>query len=89
MREIVYRPVKAMCDDGTIRTVRARSTVYSRGLYPDTAFSVPAYVQVRGTTIRGYICPLDGMARTQDHGATIAFRAVTYCRNHGTMPRKV
>ncbi len=84
MREIIYVPVKARCADGVMRTARVRATIYG-GLHPDNAFSVPASVQAHGKTVRGYVCPADGLAWTQDHEPEVAFHATTYHRNHAVI----
>jgi hypothetical protein len=36
----------------------------------DTAFTVPAFIRIRGKHIRGFITPADGMAYMQEHGAS-------------------
>lgn len=82
MREIIYVPVKAVCPDGRVRAVRARATIYG-GLYPDTAFTVPARAQVRGKTVTGFIQSADGMGWIQDREPGLEFVAVTYRRNCG------
>ena len=35
----------------------------------DTAFTVPAYVRIKGKRITGFITPRDGMAYQQEHDA--------------------
>ncbi len=87
MREIIYIPLRAMCADGIERVARTRATIYGE-IHPDTAFTVPAYVQVRGRTVRGYIASGDGMAFYQERDPGLEFHAVTYCRNHA-MIRKI
>lgn len=88
MREIIYRPVAGVkCPDGKLRTAQARSTIYSKSLYPDTAFSVPAYVQVSGKTVSGFIAPADGLAFMQDHGAELEFVPYSGCRNSDVFPK--
>lgn len=88
MREIIYRPVPGVkCPDGKLRTARARSTIYSKGLHPDTAFSVPAYVQVSGRTVSGFIAPADGLAFQQEHGPELEFTPWSGRRNHNVFPK--
>lgn len=82
---IQWRPIKAMCADGKIRTARVRS--YWDGLrwcmHADTYFSVPAYTYAKGKRVTGYITGRDNI----EPGETVTheFRAVTYRKNHGAI----
>jgi len=85
--EVIYVPVKAKCPDGRVRTVRARATIYG-GLYPDTAFTVPAYAKAKGKTVGGFITPADGLGWVQDHAPGLEFRAVKTGRNYGVFAKE-
>lgn len=59
-----------LCKDGVRRTVYVRgfSAPFAGWIADaDTAFSVPAYVTVKGRRVAGYVTPSDGMAFQQDH----------------------
>ena len=72
--EVFYSPDgKARCEDGKARTVYAKRYRYDGSYAADTFFSVPAYVRVKGTTVRGFLGVEDGEAY---------FKAYTYCKNH-------
>jgi hypothetical protein len=43
---------------------------------------VPAYVQVSGKTVSGFIAPADGLAFQQDHGPELEFTPFSGSRNH-------
>lgn len=62
-----------------------RRTVYVRCVWApsvgwmvdaDTAFTVPAFIRVKGKRVRGFITPRDGMAFMQEHETPwfVAFR---------------
>lgn len=74
-QEIFYRPHKARCADGVIRSARVRSYYDGRRwcMHGDTYFSVPAVVTVARKTIRGYVT-------TTDEG--LEFQAYQYRKNH-------
>lgn len=76
--------VRALCADGVLRTAR---TVQS----PDTFFSLPARVTVRGKTVSGYI--------TSENNPLVAYRTIQgalalgyvfipyqYGKNHAQLP---
>lgn len=90
MAEIFYTPVKVVCADGITRTARARAycAMGRICLHADTAFSVPAFVYAYNKTVRGYICPADGLAFMQDHEPTMEFRAYLYRKNGAVIPVK-
>lgn len=46
--QIPYKALNILCPDGIYRTARITGD-------PDTAFTIPAQVQVRGKTVTGYI----------------------------------
>ena len=75
MSDLAYRPHKVRCDDGATRTARVRSYWDGRrwSFHADTYFSVPAYVQVRGRTVRGYV---------GSNESGLFFSATTYHKNH-------
>lgn len=75
-KEVFYVPHRdVQCKDGKKRTAYVRS--YWDGqrwaAYGDTYFSVPAYVRVRGVTVRGFVGSDDGVEY---------FRATLYHKNH-------
>lgn len=53
--EFYYRPIKALCQDGKVRTVRVKAYRYDGSLAADTAFSVPAHCRVAGRYVAGYV----------------------------------
>ena len=65
------RKVRALCEDGVLRVAVATNE-------PDTYFSVPARVQAKGKTVRGYITS----AEDQDGNQYYRFIAYTYRKNH-------
>lgn len=75
--EITYLPKRAVCADGVTRTVRVKCYRFDGSMAADTYFSVPAYVQIKGKTVRGYLTgsDLDGDA------SPYAFHAYTYGKN--------
>lgn len=76
MKEIYYKPVKAICQDKVIRTVYVRSLIYDGSFYADTWFSVPARCKVKGKTVAGYI------STTDNELCEYEFRAYLYRKNH-------
>lgn len=74
-KEVYYQPHKIKCADDVVRTVRVKSYFDGRNwcFYADTFFSVPAFVKVRGKTVRGYVGNEDG---------AMFFSATTYHKNH-------
>ncbi len=75
MQEIFYKPYKAMCADAVERTAYVRSYWDGRNwcMHGDTYFSVPAYVKVKGTSVRGYV------SYSEDQ---LLFHAYLYRKNH-------
>lgn len=71
--EIYYKPLRAMCADGTERRVMVKAYRFDGSLAADTFFSVPAYVKANGKTVRGYYS-------ADSDGAK--FHAYTYRKNH-------
>ncbi len=63
--QIPYKAINVLCVDGVRRTVRLHGE-------PDTFFSVPGSVQVRGKTVSGFV--------TSDNG-DLKFIAYTYGKN--------
>ncbi len=78
-----YVRARVMCSDGVVRaTARISST-------PDTFFSVPCAVKVKGRTVAGYLTSetADGWSTETDQDPTvIKFVAVTYRKNHALLP---
>jgi hypothetical protein len=74
---------KALCSDGKVRKVcRISST-------PDTFFSIPAAVKVKGKTVSGYITTetVEGLSTATDGDpAVVKFRAVEYRKNYNVLP---
>jgi hypothetical protein len=68
---------RALCPDGKIRAFR--------GGIADTAFSIPARVSAKGTTVSGFVCveTRDGFTvASDDDPAVVKFQPYTYRRNH-------
>ena len=68
---------RALCSDGKLRSIQHVSA-------PDTFFSIPCSVQVKGKTVRGFVSirhDLDGQAEP-----FIQFSAVRYGKNGGLLP---
>jgi hypothetical protein len=81
-QEVFYRPHRdVLCKDGVKRTAHVRSYWDGRRwcAYGDTYFSVPAFVYVRGKTVRGYVGSDDGVEY---------FRATLYHKNHAMIVEK-
>lgn len=78
---MVYKhtvPVKAvncLCPDGKRRTVAITGQ-------PDTWFSTPARVQVKGLSVSGFIT-------SADHGDDIQFIPYKYRKNHAVFAKEV
>jgi hypothetical protein len=77
--ETFYKPVKAICADGVIRTCRVKCYWHDGSFASDTFFSVPAYVKAKGKTIRGYVTGIDP---EENNGMKYSFRAYLYRKNH-------
>jgi hypothetical protein len=70
---IVWQPVTMDTEHHGRRTVYVKHyAVPFVGLMAaaDTAFSVPAYVRIKGMRLTGFVTPRDGMAYQQDHEPT-------------------
>jgi hypothetical protein len=63
-------------------------TVYIRHLWApfagwmvdaNSAFTIPAFVRIKGRRVRGFVTPRDGMAFQQDHAAPwfVAYKSAT------------
>jgi hypothetical protein len=79
-----YVRARAMCADGKVRTVRVSEM-------PDTFFSIPAAVKVRGKTVSGYITTetLSGLSTPTSYDpAIVHFYAYTYGKNGHLLPNK-
>ena len=63
--------LRCLCPDGRRRTVRITSE-------PDTFFSIPARVKVRGKTVTGYVTGRE----TDDYERDMEFRPYLYRKNH-------
>lgn len=75
--------VRAICSDGTVRTVRLSP------LGADTFFSIPGRVSVRGKTVSGYLTreTADGWTTETDGDPAVwKFVAYTNGRNAGMLP---
>lgn len=69
-----YKKAKVLCSDGVLRTAVKISE-------PDTFFSVPCSVKVKGVSVRGF------MSFDYVNGdTTLIFSAFTYCQNHHMLP---
>lgn len=80
--QYVGKRMRAVCSDGI-----ARSCVMTH--FPDTFFSIPARVTVRGKTISGYLtsATVDGSdVETSDDPAILTFRAYRYGKNADVLP---
>jgi len=82
-----YDPLKdkVMCADGKLRTCYVLRFSQTGDMASDTYFSVPAYVRVRKTSVRGYISSPD-YADEEKLGPAegkylYVFRAYLYCKN--------
>lgn len=76
---VVWLPNKLDTEQHGRRTVYIRYlSVPFAGLLvdADTAFTIPAYITVKGRRIKGFITPKDGMAYQQEHGEShfVAFK---------------
>jgi hypothetical protein len=76
---------RVLCSDGRIRTATATAD-------PDTFFTIPARVSVRGRTVTGSVSTLDADMWTYP-GVTIPadapaymFAPFTYRKNHDALP---
>lgn len=70
--QIIWKPIVLDTESYGRRTVYVKHYfVPFAGLMSaaDTAFTVPAYIRVRGARITGFVTPRDGMAYQQDHAA--------------------
>lgn len=80
----LYRAARVLCSDGRVRaTARISET-------PDTFFSVPCAVKVRGKTVAGYMtfeCISGSSVETDDDPTVAKFIATTYNKNHALLPR--
>ena len=74
--EIFYAPHRVKCADGVTRTARVKCYRFDGSFAADTFFSVPAFVRVKGKTVRGYV----GSDESGLH-----FRAYLYCKNHAAI----
>ena len=77
MWQVPYCVKHALCEDGIRRYARFTT------IEPDTYFSHPACVQVRGKTVSGYITSIETNGQ-RDY----AFRAVKYGKNYNILPNK-
>jgi len=75
-----YRAGRALCPDGVVRALR-----FTDGI-PDTFFSIPCRVQVKGKTVSGYatVETVEGYSTPTDSDpAVVKFVPYTYRRNGG------
>jgi hypothetical protein len=76
---------RALCADGIVRTATATAE-------PDTFFTVPARVSVRGRTVSGFVSALDADlwqwpgVTVPDPAPVYAFSAARYGRNASALP---
>ena len=78
---------RAMCSDGVVRTVSRINPA------ADTFFSVPASVQVKGKTVRGYVTISDwaldaGAGDFETEEPYVAFIAYSYRKNGHLLPSR-
>jgi hypothetical protein len=69
---------RALCPDGKVRAFRGRTA--------DTAFSIPARVSAKGTTVAGFVTveTREGYSTaTEDDPAVVKFVPYKYGKNHG------
>lgn len=68
----MYHGGRAMCSDGKVRAIKRIAPT------PDTFFSIPASVTVKGKTVAGYVTT-DTVG--DDEISTVKFIAYTYRKN--------
>ena len=74
---------RALCEDGKVRAVR-----FPRGGIADTFFSIPAQVQVSGSTVSGFVTIEDPDGFTTTSGQVVRFIAHSYGKNSHLLPRR-
>lgn len=75
MSDIYYgQSIPAACADGRVRRAVPRRYAYDGSLATDTWFSVPAFVRVKGKTVRGFLS-------TGTESDLPVFYAYRYCKN--------
>ena len=70
---VVWKGTKMDCESFPHRTVYVKHFhVPFVGLMsaPDTAFTIPAFIRVKGKKVRGFVTPRDGMAYQQEREAS-------------------
>lgn len=70
--KIAWLPKKMDCEAFSRRTVYVKHYIVpfcGAMAAADTAFTIPAFIRIKGKHIRGFITPRDGMAYQQEHEA--------------------
>lgn len=75
MWDIAYKATDVLCVDGKRRTVRITAQ-------PDTYFSIPGSVSVKGKTVSGFVCDYTLWNGESD----LEFIAVQTGKNHHLLP---
>lgn len=76
-----YTGGRALCPDGVVRRIK-------RIGWPDTMWSVPAAVVVKGRTVSGYVsveARSGSSVVTEDDPAVVIFRPYLYGKNHALL----
>jgi hypothetical protein len=79
----LYSGGRAMCSDGVVRTLAGIAST------PDTFFSMPAKVKVKGKTVSGYVTmetEAGFSTDTENDPAIVKFVAVRSGKNAGMLP---
>lgn len=79
----IYVGGRALCSDGKVRAIKRLAQT------PDTFFSIPASVTVKGKTVAGYVTTqtISGSSvATIDDPMVVKFIAYTYRKNGNILP---